>query len=228
MGYLRLALLLVALVGCSGQSTEQAMQRDSAPIDSSPMDPPRADDEAYLVAILELSDSTIPGHAQAGLVFANGDTLVIPARDVRLHRWFLNETAGPWLVVFGVRCSECDASEGVYFLKARPGVLPRDYSAYTYPGELIEIEGNPDQRPHFRSRMFIGTCLADAGPGGVIVEEQLETDVAVKQRVVRVITVADVPLESQRVWSELIERQVADAVSRGECHELSGVRQYLL
>lgn len=181
-----------------------------------------------LVTILELSDSTIPGHAQSGLVFANGDTLVIPARDVSLHRWFTDETGGPWLVVFGVRCSECDVPEGVYFLKPRHGTLSEDYREYVYPGELIEIEGNPGHVPHFRSRMFMGTCLADARPGGVIVEEHVESDGTVTQKVVRVIAIQDVPLETEREWSDLIDHQIAEALSQGECYELPGVPQYQL
>lgn len=220
-------LLLVALAGCSGQRSEQAAQPDSAAIEPLPGDQRRASDGPRIVSILESSDSTIPGHAEVSLVLANGDTLVVPARDVRLHRSFMDDKAGPWLVVFGVRCSECDAYESVYFLKAQPGVLPRDYAGYTYPGELIEVEDNPDQRPHFRSRMFIGTCLADAGPGGVILAEDLEPDATVNHRTIRVITVADVPLEKERAWSDLLQEQITAAVSRGECHELPGIQQYL-
>src|SRR5688500_17966384 len=199
--------------------------RDESP----PARPVAADETAdsswRVVAVSDASNPAVPGDASSHIVFASGDTLVVPLIHLEILSTIGGESGAPWIVASGVECSNCDAPKMIVFLRAARGHAERPLRAYAFPGDQLE-GGVEDGAVLGRNRMFLGSC-SDRGPGAVMFEEAPDSTGS-WTTTTRMISLGPVLVDSAVVWNQSMEDRVADAVRRGKCREIPGQKQYVL
>src|SRR5688500_10032829 len=68
-----------------------------------------ADSSWRVAAVRDASNQAIPGDASSHIVFASGDTLVVPLIHLEVLSTISSGSGAPWIVASGVECSNCDA-----------------------------------------------------------------------------------------------------------------------
>jgi hypothetical protein len=189
--------------------------------DRSPDQPPPGSPSDSLVLRIE---SLAPDSSQLSpgslIVLADSTELELPIHDARLV-YALPATLGArWLLLRGHGCTACDAPLLVWAFRTPPQPITTRYRSFPFPGAwLSSDDAGVDDKPYFRSRMFVGECLDDADPVAVWLEETLKPE-SDKAQEVRVLRGTPQLHDTTFAWSADIEKRIEERTSAGACREV--------
>jgi hypothetical protein len=166
-----------------------------------------------------------PSRPAGQIRLEDGTTLTVPLYMPTLHATIRDDRGSEWLLLSGVECSQCDAAEQLWLAPLARAQETGALRPYAYPGDLhpMGLEGGD---PSYRSRAFVGACLADRAPGLFLVEEQLDS--RAPRKGIRVVTPGATVVESALPWTQGAEDALVAAGSSSSCREIEGRLQYVL
>ena len=132
-----------------------------------------------------------------------------------------DQIRGPYLVVAGVECEDCDATLSVLLRSARDSAFTqggRHAGWYAYPGRIdsYELDGLI-----MDSRLFWGRCLPGRGPGLVQFATEFDSTGTQRRKLVRVSEIRGASItDDSIVLSPPAPSAVEPAVRAGTCREV--------
>lgn len=140
---------------------------------------------------------------------------------LRYHGRLPDAAGGPWLVVSGVECDECDAGPSVLVrsVRAAPGAAWEGPGWHAAPGRVISFDTD---LPLLESRLFWGRCLPGR-PAGVV---QFATEFDSTGRATRALVLLSEVRRGRLHEDSIVQAPpaasaVEPAVRAGRCHEVA-------
>ena len=197
-------IFVLSLGGCDSQS-ESSGSRAPAPDTVSP-------------TALASPDT---GGWETQVVIA-GRTIVVPLVDAISVAEIPSADGSVWGLVSGVECEDCDAPRELHLFDLRSPMQIGRGKGYPFPGDHIEAG---EEKPFYRSRTFVGTCLPDRRAGVVWLQDDVQSDLSWVTTVRFVIPGKSVADSTFAADSTLI-RALSEASDN--CKEIAGANQYIL
>jgi hypothetical protein len=158
--------------------------------------------------------------------------LEIRIRDARVLTALPTEGGGYWLLISGTECRFCDAPETVWAFRTTPNPITALEHAFVFPGEFLAFvdddpDGDDELKPTFRSRLFVGRCLAEPESVAVWIEERLRPESA-RRHEIRILRAMPQLRDTVVSWSPELAGQIEERARGANCREIPPRDQVIL